>query len=165
MKKLFIAALFFTSCKAIAPGTGLKSGEEYFGIRNVSITCSDSVGICADGSAHDMQAMVLYTTDICQNFTDSSPVVALGSSPVLCQSQSCISDIIDYFSGESPLTSLPAGNYSLVSFIDVNTNSLPDSDEPYLCAHNVQITALKANSDLQVSMVMLRSEALIDDDA
>lgn len=165
MWKLFMLMLFITACKAIPPGLGESSGDAYFYVRSVKITCADTVEICDDRSANNLDAVVMYTTDLCQDFTDSSPVVALGASKVLCNDQNCISNIVTFKNGESPLESLPSGSYSLVSFIDVNANSLPDSDEPYLCAHDVQISALKNSTRIEVVMVKLKSESIaVDDD-
>lgn len=156
-----ISLSLFVSCEFVVPGLEGSSGESSFYVRTVEVSCSDDLQICADQTATDLAAKSFYTSDDCENISDSSPVIALGSSKLLCNSESCFSKIKDFVNGDTPVNSLPTGNYSLVSFIDVNDNSLPDSDEPYLCAHDVQISALKNNTVLNVVLIQTRAEAIL----
>lgn len=161
----FLVLILFTSCIIEPPDLSGISEDDSFFIRKVDVECEDTVAICSDQSANAYEAIVMYTTDTCQDFDLSSPVVAMGTSTVSCDDDTCFSTHNEFTesNGEVALESLPAGRYSLVSFIDVNANSFPDSDEPYLCAHEIQISALKANARIQVVMVRLRSETPADD--
>lgn len=158
---MLISLDLFISCQFEPPGFEESSGENKFYVRTIEMSCTSDLTICADQTARDLAAKSFYTSDDCENISDSSPVIALGSSKLLCNSDSCFSKIKDFVNGDTPVNSLPTGTYSLVSFIDVNENSLPDSDEPYLCAHDVQISALKNNTILNVVLIQTRAEAIL----
>ena len=160
--KLMSWSLFFmlVGCNFQPPSLSSSSRSDEFFIRNIQVSCEDELTICADQSADQSRTISYYTTESCQNISDSTPVIALGNSQLLCNDSSCSSQINEFFDEEVPVSSLPEGSYSLVSFVDVNDNFLPDSDEPYLCAHNVEISALKNNTTLSVLLTQTRSESL-----
>lgn len=158
---LFLLFLIFASCDYELPGFEESKGEADFNIRQVQLKCTASVDECKDGEVDGLIAKSFYTEDDCENINDSSPTVAAGSSTLSCDGPTCNTDINEFRNGDVLVQSLPKGSYTLVSFIDLNDNNLPDLDEPYLCAHNVQISASKNNSALSVELVRTRAEAIL----
>ena len=154
---LFIL-LPLAACEFEPPGLEQSEGEAFFKIRTVQLNCTGSVDECKDDSLDDVTAITFYTEEDCNNIVDSTPTVATGSSPLTCDSNSCNTEINEFSKGGAPVESLSQGSYTLVSFIDLNANSLPDLDEPYFCAHEVQISASKNNALVNVVLVRLRSE-------
>ena len=158
---LFLISIAFVSCDYEPPGLEKSAGESSFSIRVVQIKCAASLDDCKDGLAHGVSAISFYSHDPCEDINDSSPIVASGSSTLSCDGSTCNTDINEFLNGNVLVKSLSQGSYTLVSFIDLNENSLPDLDEPYLCAHDVQISASKNNSALSVVLVRTSAEAIL----
>ena len=158
---LFLISIVFVACDYELPGLEKSAGESNFNIRKVQIKCSASLDDCRESLVDGVTATSFYTQETCENINDSTPTVASGSSSLSCDGSTCNTEINEFLKGNVLVESLPQGSYTLVSYIDLNENSHPDSDEPYLCAHDVQISASKNNTALSVVLVRTRAEAIL----
>ena len=157
----FLISIALVACDYEPPGLEQSEGKSNFNIREVQIKCTASLDDCRDGLLEGASAISFYTEETCENIIDSTPTVASGSSSLSCDGSACNTEINEFLNGNVLVESLPQGSYTLVSYIDLNENSHPDSDEPYLCAHDVQISASKNNSALSVVLVRTKAEAIL----
>jgi len=122
-------------------------------VREVSVKCSKA-DACKDKSAENLNTYAVYTTDYCKNYQDTSEYLAMSSAKLICNDVNCSAQISNFVNsdGGTDLSSIIAGDYTLIVFIDSNDDKMISKHEPYFCSDNVSLDFQKKNTVLEVEV-------------
>lgn len=149
-----LASLLFVSCVITPPSTD--NGDPSVSktnLRSIEVKCIEST-YCLNGSSFAYEAVAIYTTDGCNSFESTSPIVGLSREELTCDDSGCHGFVHSFKKEDGVEDAIVTNNgqYSLVAFIDINNNEFPDIGEPFYCNAEVDITAAKRLTNIQIEI-------------
>ena len=116
-------------------------------LREVSYQCLKSDNELCAASANGKTVRASWFQGECVSFSSSTDILSLGTVEAECDDDTGCKSSARYFSNWSK-ASLPAGDYGIYVFIDLDDNNLP-IDEPKGCVQATHRTDSRPNVDLE----------------
>lgn len=151
--KLLLVSYLLTSCLITPPDGDDSRATSLSYLRNIEVTCITPMK-CVNESAENFTLITIYTTAYCNNFSEFSPLLAIGGSNIDCDDDICTASVKSYTNveGTEDLRDIVSGNYTVITFIDINKNRWPSNNEPYFCSDEVDISLNKKNTALAIEI-------------
>ena len=129
-----IQSLFiFLTLYSCIPGIGEDSGnsDQLYPVRSIKVICTVS-GDCTSNNITTENMYIIYSRDRCSNMSNNYVAIAQSFSSLSCDANKCEARFDTFYETNSKLvevSELESGQYTLISFIDLNFNESIDLNE------------------------------------